>query len=91
MIILKALLLFLLSFGQSHAGDVLTQITTRLAKTEIIHGDFQHEKHLTVLPKPLISTGTFTYHQTKGVIWKTVTPVPSLLLVNDAGNSGSRR
>ncbi len=36
-----------------------------------------------ILRKPLISTGSFTYHQTKGVIWKTLTPVPSLLLVND--------
>ena len=54
-----------------------------MAKTEITQGDFQQEKRLKILRKPLISTGTFTYHQTKGVIWKTLTPVPSLLLVND--------
>jgi len=35
------------------------------------------------LHKPLVSTGKFTYDQSKGVIWKTLTPVPSLLLVND--------
>lgn len=80
---LKVLLLLLLSSGQSYADDVLAQITTRLAKTEITQGDFQQEKHLKILRKPLISTGTFTYHQTKGVIWKTLTPVASLLLVND--------
>jgi outer membrane lipoprotein-sorting protein len=62
---------------------VLTQITARLAKTEITQGDFQQEKRLKVLRKPLISTGSFTYHQSKGVIWKTLTPVASLLLVND--------
>jgi len=84
MIILKTLLLFLLSFNHSYAGDVLAQITNRLAKTEITQGDFQQEKRLKILRKPLISTGSFTYHQTKGVIWKTLTPVPSLLLVNDA-------
>ena len=84
MIILKALLLFLLSFNLSYADDVLAQITNRLAKKEITQGDFQQEKHLKVLRKPLISTGSFTYHQTKGVIWKTLTPVASLLLVNDA-------
>jgi hypothetical protein len=84
MIILKTLLLFLLSFNLSYADDVLAQITNRLAKKEITQGDFQQVKQLKILRKPLISTGTFTYHQTKGVIWKTQTPVPSLLLVNDA-------
>ena len=83
MIILKALLLFLLSFNLSYADDVLAQIKTRLAKTEITQGNFQQEKRLKILRKPLISTGSFTYHQTKGVIWKTLTPVASLLLVND--------
>ena len=62
---------------------MLAQITTHLAKTEITQGNFQQEKRLKILRKPLISTGSFTYHQTKGVIWKTLTPVPSLLLVND--------
>jgi outer membrane lipoprotein-sorting protein len=82
-IILKVLLLFLLSFNHCYAGDVLTQIAAHLAKTEITQGDFQQEKRLKILRKPLISTGTFTYHQSKGVIWKTLTPVASLLLVND--------
>ena len=84
MIILKALLLFLLSFNLSYADDMLDQITSRLAKTEITQGDFQQEKRLKILRKPLISRGKFTYHQTKGVIWKTLTPVPSLLLVNES-------
>ena len=83
MILIKILLLFLLSFNQSYAGDVLAQITTHLAKTEITQGNFQQEKRLKILRKPLQSTGSFTYHQSKGVIWKTLTPVASLLLVND--------
>ncbi len=83
MILIKILLLFLLSFNYSYAGDVLTQITTHLAKTPITKGDFQQVKQLKILHKPLISTGTFTYHQSKGVIWKTLTPVASLLLLND--------
>jgi hypothetical protein len=80
---LKVLLLFLLSLGQSYADDVLAQITTHLVKTEITQGNFQQEKRLKILRKPLQSTGTFTYDQGKGVIWKTLTPVASLLLVND--------
>jgi outer membrane lipoprotein-sorting protein len=85
LIILKALLLYLLAFGQGIAGEaVLTEITARLARTPIAQGDFHQQKHLKVLHKPLISTGTFTYHRDKGVIWKTLTPVASLLLVNES-------
>lgn len=85
MILLKALLLYLLAFGQGIAGEaVLTEITARLARMPIAQGDFHQQKHLKVLHKPLISTGTFTYHQDKGVIWKTLTPVASLLLVNES-------
>jgi len=81
---LKVLLLFLLSFNYSHAADVLASITARLVKTPITQGVFQQEKHLKILRKPLLSTGTFTYHQSKGVIWKTLIPIPSLLLVNES-------
>ncbi|MBL6987311.1 MAG: outer membrane lipoprotein carrier protein LolA [Methylobacter sp.] len=81
---LKLLLLFFLLRGQSYADDELSQITARLVKTPITQGDFHQQKHLKVLRKPLISTGSFTYHQSKGVIWKTLTPVVSLLLVNES-------
>lgn len=81
---LKVLLLFLLSFNYSYANDVLANITARLVKTPITQGVFQQEKRLKILRKPLLSTGAFTYHQSKGVIWKTLTPVSSLLLVNES-------
>jgi len=85
LILLKALLLSLMLCGQSIASEaVLTEIAARLAKTPIAQGDFHQQKHLKVLHKPLISMGTFTYDQNKGVIWKTLTPVVSLLLVNES-------
>jgi hypothetical protein len=80
----KTLILFLLSCNLSYAADVLAEITAQLVKTPITQGEFQQEKRLKILRKPLISKGSFTYHQSKGVIWKTLTPIPSLLLVNDA-------
>jgi len=82
--ILKALFLFLLSCNLSYAADVLANITIQLVKTPITQGEFQQEKRLKILRKPLISKGSFTYSQSKGVIWKTLTPIPSLLLVNEA-------
>jgi len=83
-IFLKTLLVFFLLLDQSYAGDVLSQITARLAKSPITQGYFHQQKHLKVLHKPIISTGTFTYDQNKGVIWKTLTPIVSLLLVNES-------
>jgi len=81
---LKACLLFVLLVDHSYAADVLAEITARLINPPITQGNFQQEKRLKILRKPLISTGTFTYHQSKGVIWKTLTPIPSLLLVNES-------
>lgn len=84
MLIPKALLLFLLFCNLSYAADVLADITARLIKTPITQGEFQQEKRLKILRKPLTSNGVFTYSQSNGVIWKTLTPIPSLLLMNDA-------
>jgi len=85
LILLKALLLSLMLCSQGIASEaVLTEIAARLAKTPIVQGDFHQQKHLKILRKPLIATGTFTYDQNKGVIWKTLTPVASLLLVNES-------
>jgi hypothetical protein len=82
-IFLKSLLFLIFLLDESYADVGLTQITARLIKTPITQGDFDQHKHLKVLHKPLISTGSFTYDQSKGVIWKTQTPVVSILLVNE--------
>lgn len=79
----KILLLLVLTVGQSHADDVLAKITVRLAKASIAQGEFHQEKQLKILRKPLLSSGTFTYDKNKGVLWKTLTPMPSLLLVKE--------
>ena len=86
MILIKTLLLLLLSFtlNHSYADDMLARITARLVKTPMTQGVFQQEKRLKILRKPLNSTGTFTYHQSKGVIWKTLTPIPSVLMINES-------
>lgn len=81
--LLKIVVLLLLLSSQGYAQDVLTEVTGRISKTRITQGNFRQEKSLKFLTKPLISTGEFAYHQSKGVIWKTLTPAPSLLLVNE--------
>jgi Outer membrane lipoprotein carrier protein LolA len=82
-ILIRILLIFVLSLSHCNADDLLAQITVRLAQTPITQGSFKQEKQLNFLRKPLLSSGSFTYDQNKGVIWKTISPIPSLLLVND--------
>jgi hypothetical protein len=78
------MLLLLMPVTQSYATELLADITSRLVKAPISQGTFQQEKHLKILSRPLMSSGLFTYDQSKGVIWKTLVPVPSLLLVNES-------
>jgi Outer membrane lipoprotein carrier protein LolA len=82
-ILIRIFFLFVLSLSHCNADDLLARITVRLTQTPIVQGTFQQEKHLKFLRKPLLSTGTFTYDQNKGVIWKTITPIPSLMIIND--------
>ena len=78
------MLLLLIPVTQSYATELLADITSRLVKAPITQATFQQEKHLKILSRPLMSSGLFTYDQSKGVIWKTLVPAPSLLLVNES-------
>jgi hypothetical protein len=79
---LLAIFILMIPLRTGLAADPLADIGARLVKTEITEGRFRQEKNLKVLKKPLISTGTFIYHRSRGVIWQTLTPVSSVLLVN---------
>jgi hypothetical protein len=82
-IYLKALVLFLLATSVGMADELLDQIQARLTKAAITRGAFEQTKQLKVLRKPLISNGTFIYDKSRGIAWKTLSPVPSLLLISD--------
>jgi len=81
---LSIIFLLLIPVTQSYATELIADITSRLVKAPITQGTFQQEKQLKILSKPLMSSGLFTYDQSKGVIWQTLAPVPSLLLVNES-------
>jgi hypothetical protein len=82
-IYLKALVLFLSTVNICMADELLDQIHARLTKATITRGAFEQTKQLKVLRKPLISAGTFIYDKSRGIAWKTLSPVPSLLLISD--------
>lgn len=47
-----------------------------------IQADFIQEKHLKILVRPLVSTGTFTFQTPQSLRWEYLTPVPSVLLMH---------
>ncbi len=81
---INLLLILLLSINCCYADDTLAAISKQLIKAPITQGKFQQEKRLKFLTKPLISDGLFTYHQGKGVIWKTRTPVQTTMVITDS-------
>lgn len=48
-----------------------------------IQADFIQEKHLEILLRPIISTGTLTFQSPSSLRWEYRTPVPSILLMHD--------
>lgn len=47
-----------------------------------IQADFIQEKHLKILVRPLVSTGTLTFQAPQSLRWEYHTPVPSILLLH---------
>lgn len=47
-----------------------------------IQADFVQEKHLKILVRPLVSTGTFIFQTPQSLRWEYQTPVPSILLMH---------
>ena len=47
-----------------------------------IQADFVQEKHLEILVRPLVSTGTFTFQAPQSLRWEYQTPVPSILVMH---------
>jgi outer membrane lipoprotein-sorting protein len=69
---------FLLLFVAVSSGWSSQQEPIRL---QSIQADFIQEKHLKILVRPLVSTGTFTFQAPQSLRWEYRTPVPSILLM----------
>jgi outer membrane lipoprotein-sorting protein len=61
-------------FGQIAATEDVT--------LQSIQADFIQEKHLKILVRPIISTGTFIFQAPQSLRWEYRTPVPSILLMH---------
>lgn len=75
-------LLVTLSFFASvlaAAGEPVEQAPVRLHS---VQADFLQEKHLKILVRPIISTGTFAFQAPLSLRWEYRKPIPSILLMH---------
>jgi outer membrane lipoprotein-sorting protein len=75
--LIVTLLLFLfvpVCFGRTAAPEPVA--------LQSIQADFIQEKHLKILVRPIISTGTFIFQAPQSLRWEYRTPVPSVLLMH---------
>ena len=47
-----------------------------------VQADFIQEKHLKILARPIVSTGSFTFHAPQSLRWEYRTPIRSILLMH---------
>lgn len=69
----------------AHAASILENKITRIPEGGALKADFVQERHLTGIPKPIISTGEIVVWKDKGLLWNTKTPFSSMLLVSAKG------
>lgn len=64
---------------QSLAGEPAGQASVRLHS---VKADFVQEKHLKILARPLVSTGTFIFQAPQSLRWEYRSPLASILLMH---------
>jgi len=77
---LGVLMLLSLVAPAASAADV-DLVKQRVAKVGVLRGDFTQEKQVTGFKNPLRSQGRFVLAQDHGVIWTTLKPFPSEVVV----------
>ncbi|MCK9467775.1 MAG: outer membrane lipoprotein carrier protein LolA [Porticoccaceae bacterium] len=65
------------AWAQDHqqADDSLVSLAARLAQIDILDGEFEQIRHISVLAVPLHSSGTFRYRRSEGIVWRTTDPI----------------
>lgn len=63
------------------AADNLGLVRQRIAKVAVLRGGFEQEKQVTGFKNPLRSQGKFLLARDKGVVWTTLKPFPSEMVI----------
>ncbi|MDB4077668.1 outer membrane lipoprotein carrier protein LolA [Porticoccaceae bacterium] len=69
------------------AADLVDQLSVRAGSLQSMQGRFSMQRQIAVLPLPLESKGRFKYSKGLGLRWETLSPVQSLLSINQQGVS----
>lgn len=75
-----AIAVLFLFFAQVVAGHAADPAALHVRS---VRADFIQEKHLKILAKPIISTGTFAFQAPQSLRWEYRTAIPSILLMHD--------
>jgi outer membrane lipoprotein-sorting protein len=63
--------------GPARAADTLAAVQQRVAQVSVLRGEFTQEKRIQGFRNPLRSQGRFLLARDKGVLWTTLKPFPS--------------
>lgn len=61
--------------------EALAEVQRRVAQVPVLRGEFRQEKQVAGFAKPLRSQGRFTVARERGVVWTTLSPFPSELVL----------
>lgn len=95
----KLLFLFCFMLSCSVYADtgktLLNRLSDQAKAITSMQGTFTQTKHLGILPKPILSSGRFSFHRNREVVWQTLDPIVSTLKFGadgikvDQGNSSN--
>ncbi|MDY1034334.1 outer membrane lipoprotein carrier protein LolA [Stenotrophomonas sp. CFBP8980] len=73
--------LLVVSFVASAAEDAVQAIARDVARPAVLRGEFSQEKQVAGFRNPLRSQGRFVVARERGVIWTTLKPFPSEMVI----------
>ena len=66
-------------------NSLLEKLSSKAKTIESLNGSFVQQRKITVLPLPLVSAGEFSYHHKSGMVWNTLKPVQTMVIISSQG------
>ena len=79
------LMLTLVCFSTSIFSTLKDTIFNQAKDTKSINSSFIQERRISVLPLPLVSTGKFKFQYQEGILWETLKPIQSTIIISENG------
>jgi len=70
---------------EAQLRSLLSRPASKLRNAQVLTGKFQHSRHLSEIPKPLVAHGEFTFVRDLGVYWHTRQPFDSVVVLTGTG------